>query len=192
MPAAWRSQEFSHSFTPSTLEQEFNTRTGTHRLPINTNDTEGSSGNGHDYDMMVYQKTVQAIPFYPPAWLFGVVWSILYMLLVIATLLHYKELKVDTSGVYYDITTICILLNFLSNKSWPTLFFKMKMYFLSALSIVGILITGLLVLIFVALNEVPNKWVVFAIFFIYQMWCSFALVLNIMFYVKEKEVRKQL
>ena len=139
---------------------------------------------------LIYLETVKKIPFYPPSWLFALVWPILYVLLIAGIMLHYRELTVSTAGVYYDVTTFCILINLIMNKGWSTVFFKKRMYIWAAVIIFGMLITGVLILVFVALNDIANRWVVFSFFLIYELWCFFAFVLNVTFCVIEKKTRE--
>jgi tryptophan-rich sensory protein len=156
-------------------------------------DTEPNREDVRDQRMedFFYQKTVSTISYYPPSWLFGVVWPILYILLISAILVHYRELNSTTAGVYYDLSTIFIFINFMLNKGWFPLFFKKKMYLIAALVIAGMLISGFITLVVVALNEVHNHWVVFALFLIYELWCCFALILNVDFYIKEKKIASE-
>lgn len=76
-----------------------------------------------DYNYLVQPK------FAPPSWLFGVVWTILYLLMGISYYLYKRDLN-DTSigNVYY---TQLIL-----NLMWPIIFFNLKMRLVGTIDII--------------------------------------------------------
>lgn len=76
-----------------------------------------------DYNYLVQPK------FAPPSWLFGVVWTILYLLMGISYYLYKRDLN-DTSigNIYY---TQLIL-----NLMWPIIFFNLKMRLVGTIDII--------------------------------------------------------
>ena len=76
-----------------------------------------------DYNYLVQPK------FAPPSWLFGIVWTILYLLMGISYYLYKRDLN-DTSigNIYY---TQLIL-----NLMWPIIFFNLKMRLVGTIDII--------------------------------------------------------
>lgn len=74
----------------------------------------------------------------PPAWLFGPVWSVLYILIGVAAWLVWR--KHGFSGAATALSLFCIQL--LANALWTWLFF---VWHLGALALAEILVLGLLI-----------------------------------------------
>ena len=123
------------------------------------------AGGMSDYGSMVKP------PLSPPGWIFPVVWSILYLLMGLASWRIWKgdatmEQKRKALGLY----AAQLFLNLL----WPILFFRWQL-FLAALA----LLIGLWVLIFLtirAFSKIDEKAADLLI--PYLLWVSFAVYLN--------------
>lgn len=105
--------------------------------------------------------------FNPPNWIFGPVWTILYVLIAVAGWLVWSR---DAKGVLMLLWTIQIILNFL----WSPLFFAAHQIGRALAVIALLLIVDLLFIVF-AWNVVP---VAAMLFIPYAAWVAFATLLN--------------
>ena len=112
-------------------------------------------------------------PLSPPGFIFGIIWSILYILMGISYgILDTRNLadeKVNT--VYY--------LQLIVNIIWPVLFFVLKARLLSSIWIVLLLV--LIIYMIVTFNK-KNKLAAY-LQIPYLMWTAFATYLNIGVYL---------
>ena len=115
---------------------------------------------------------VENPPLSPPAWLFPVVWTILYILMGISSYLiltsgaEFKEIAEAIRLYIYQL-----VVNFL----WPTFFFNFRWYFFSSLWLVL-----LWILVFLMIRKFYTISKTAAIINIpYVLWLTFAGYLNI-------------
>lgn len=107
-------------------------------------------------------------PFSPPAIVFPIVWSILYLLMGISLYIIYKTFtnKESISKFIYQLIV---------NLIWPILFFNFKLYLISVL--------WLILLIYLVVNMIVNfysiKKIAGYLQFPYFLWLLIALYLNI-------------
>lgn len=121
--------------------------------------------------LLVGSKTYKVInkpPLSPPGIVFPIVWSILYLLMGIG---HYMVQKDDFNKQTFTIFSLQLLANLI----WPFLFFKFKLFTLSAFWIV--LIQGLLIGTIIRFLE--KKKIAGYLQFPYFVWLIIALYLNI-------------
>ena len=113
-------------------------------------------------------STIKKPPLSPPGVLFPIAWSILYILMGISLLMVLKEQPSHkTRNIFiYQITV---------NYIWPILFFKLKLYVISALWIV--LLLYLVINMIVLFKDI--KKIAGYLQFPYFIWLLFALYLNI-------------
>lgn len=104
----------------------------------------------------------------PPAILFPIVWSILYLLMGISLYLVLKE-NHNKKAIYIFISQLLV------NLLWPIIFFNFKLYYLSSLWI--LLLISLVIKMIV--NFLSIKKIAAYIQFPYFIWLLFALYLNI-------------
>jgi len=105
--------------------------------------------------------------FNPPSWIFGPVWTILYLMMGISLYLIWIK-KFDKKALTF--IGIQLILNLL----WSLIFFGMKMPGLAFIEIVLLLIAILFTMIyFYRINKVSTYLLI-----PYILWVSFAAVLN--------------
>lgn len=113
-------------------------------------------------------------PLSPPSWLFPVVWTILYLLMGLASYLVYTssapQEQIRAALLPYGVS---LVLNFL----WPVLFFRFQLY---GLALVDLL--ALWVLILVTLRRyLPVSRTAANLLYPYLLWTTFAGYLNLGF-----------
>lgn len=121
---------------------------------------------------MEYFKTVAQPPLSPPAWLFPVAWTILYLLMGAASYLVWvsgaSEKRRDRALTVYGLS---LAANFL----WPIVFFTARLYLAAFLLLlvlwVLVVITALL---FSCIDDRAGKLMI-----PYIVWLSFAAYLNL-------------
>lgn len=118
----------------------------------------------------VYDQTVRP-SLAPPAWLFPVVWTILYVLMGISAYIINEE-KLQCSAVLLALATYYFQLGM--NFIWPFLFFKFRLFKFSFIWIVGL---WLLVLIMIIKFYKINKTAAY-LQLPYLAWLTFAAYLN--------------
>lgn len=112
-----------------------------------------------------------AKPFFsPPNWLFGPVWSLLYLLMGISSILIFKSPVSAARKISLDVYFFQLFLNFI----WSFLFFGLQSPILALINIIFLLMMILVMVIqfsrvnkLSALLQVP-----------YVLWVSFATALN--------------
>lgn len=115
-----------------------------------------------------YQNLVRP-PLSPPGWVFGVVWSVLYLLMGIALYLV-RTTQGDRKRAI-GAFSIQLFLNF----CWPILFFGLRLYCFSAIWL-GILLVAVVITTILFFRVKPLAgWLLVP----YLLWCIFALYLNI-------------
>ena len=110
-------------------------------------------------------------PLSPPAWLFPVVWTILYILMGVSSyLIIQSDAKESKKEETLRVYAYQLLVNFL----WPTFFFNFQWYFFSLLWLILLWVLVLCMIVkfagiskIVALINVP-----------YLIWLTFAAYLN--------------
>ena len=124
-------------------------------------------------DNMDYDSLIKPA-FAPPAIVFPIVWTILYLLIGFSYYLFRKEdvFSSDIRKLYYFQLGV--------NLIWPILFFKFRLFFFSILWIV--LLLSLVILYFKSLLE--NKYKISAYLLIpFLIWLIIATYLNIAVYL---------
>ena len=114
----------------------------------------------------------------PPSWLFPIAWTILYILMGIASYLIYKNKNV----FFYKERENALLLygiQLLFNFMWSIIFFNLKQYLFA---FIWLIILFVLVLLMMINTKKVNK-IAFYLFIPYILWLIFAGYLNIMIYI---------
>ena len=107
--------------------------------------------------------------FNPPDWVFGPVWTTLYLMNKLAFWVFWRSICRDKNTVFVDL----ILLVF--NTTWSVVFFvfhNMVLALFVLILLIGLIIN--LILRFKRVNVVSSYLMI-----PYLLWCSFALFLNI-------------
>lgn len=121
-------------------------------------------------------NTLQKPPLSPPGFIFGIVWSILYLLMGIAYgMLVYKgKSDAEVSKIYWTQLIVNLL--------WPILFFVFKLRLFSSIWIIILLILVINMVIkfykkdkIIGYSQIP-----------YLLWIMFATYLNIGVYILNK------
>ncbi len=107
--------------------------------------------------------------FNPPDWIFGPVWTILYLMMTIAIWFfwHSKNRDINTLYIY--------IIHLILNTTWSIVFFvfhNMVLALVVLIFLIGMIIN--LILRFKRVNIISSYLMI-----PYLLWCSFALVLNI-------------
>ena len=126
-------------------------------------------------DFSLLYETVQKPPLSPPAWLFPVVWTILYVMMGLASYLVMTSTADKTllikALVFY---TIQLALNFF----WSILFFNMSLYLWAFAELSAMWICIFITMILFLEASVPAGVLMIP----YILWSSFALYLNFAVY----------
>lgn len=126
--------------------------------------------------MMTFGKLNQP-PLAPPAWIFPVAWTILYILMGVASYLIYRlnpktkqEKKLQTAELI--IYFVQLFFNFM----WTILFFKLEMRWFAFGWLIAMWLMILALICMCAKNRKAAAWCLAP----YLLWCTFASYLNIM------------
>ena len=107
--------------------------------------------------------------FNPPDWVFGPVWTTLYVMMTLAIWLYWHSKNRDKNTVYV------YLIHLVFNTTWSVVFFvlhNMVLALLVLILLIGLIIN--LILRFKRVNVISSYLMI-----PYLLWCSFALLLNI-------------
>ena len=107
--------------------------------------------------------------FNPPDWVFGPVWTTLYLMMTLAIWLFWHSKSTDKNTLYV------YLIHLVFNTTWSVVFFvfhNMVLALFVLILLIGLIIN--LILRFKRVNVVSSY-----LMFPYLLWCSFALFLNI-------------
>ena len=113
----------------------------------------------------------------PPPFLFPVIWSCIYILIVASIYTFYRNALFPNTGYLIDTVTILFVLNILSNKFWVYVFFDARKTLGALLLVVFIVCSNIVIVILFGIN---NLWVEFGTFLPYVLWCFYAMYINIM------------
>lgn len=121
-------------------------------------------------DAMVMFNSMNKPPFAPPAWLFPVAWTILYILMGISCFLIFASSDEDryTGLMLYAFQLVV-------NFTWSLIFFRLDAYVFAAvwLAILIIMIVALII------NTSRYSKAAMIMLFPYLAWCCFAMYLNV-------------
>ena len=126
--------------------------------------------------MMSFGKLNQP-PLAPPAWLFPVAWTILYILMGVASLLIYRFVpKNETEKKLRNTELIVYFAQLFFNFMWTILFFKLeaRWFALGWLIVMWLMVFALIYMC--SKNRKAAAWCLIP----YILWCTFATYLNVM------------
>jgi tryptophan-rich sensory protein len=107
--------------------------------------------------------------FNPPDWIFGPVWTILYLMMTIAiwNFWHNKNRNMNTVYIYF--------IHLITNTTWSIVFFVFHKIFLA--SVVLIILIILIIILIIRFKRV--NLLSYYLMIPYLLWCCFALFLNL-------------
>jgi translocator protein len=111
----------------------------------------------------------------PPNWIFGPVWTTLYIMMGISLYLVWTSTGSRISIIFFIIQ---LMLNFL----WSMFFFSMKKTLVAFIDIILLL----MMIILTALYFYPQSKIAAILFIPYILWVSFATILNYKIYTLNK------
>ena len=115
-------------------------------------------------------------PLAPPAWLFPVAWTILYILMGVASYLIFLapvRTKMDKSLRRAELILFFIQLAF--NFCWTLFFFKFELRFFAFGWLVAMWLMIVALIVMTCKNRKAAMWLLVP----YLLWCTFAAYLNI-------------
>jgi len=107
--------------------------------------------------------------FNPPDWVFGPVWTILYLMMTISIWLywHSKNKEMNTVYIYF--------IHLVFNTTWSIVFF---VFHKIVLAMILLVILILLIIILIIIFKLVNLYSYY-LMIPYLLWCLFALILNV-------------
>ena len=125
-----------------------------------------------------WYESLQRPPLTPPNWLFGPIWTVLYIMIALSIFLFVKNHKTGTGfGIYF-----LIALHLIANFSWTALFFRLQSPGLALIDIVVLDVSLMLMIYyFWQTNRIAST-----LLWPYLLWVLFATYLNFSFYVLNK------
>jgi len=109
----------------------------------------------------------------PPDWVFGPVWTILYLMMTIAIWLYWHSINRNHKIVFYYFIHIAV------NTTWSIVFFVFHQILLAM--IVLIFLIGLINFLMICFKRV--NMTSFYLMVPYLLWCCYALILNTSIYL---------
>lgn len=132
----------------------------------------GYSGSFFVREANDWYETLKKPVFTPPAWVFGPVWTVLYLLMGVALFL---VLRSGTGTAKGKTAVACFILQFVFNLLWTPLFFGLKQPWIAFGNIV---ILWLAVLATIGSFHRVSK-IAGLLLVPYFIWISFAAILNV-------------
>jgi translocator protein len=125
-----------------------------------------------------WYESLQRPALTPPNWVFGPVWTMLYIMIAVSIFLFVKNHKAGIGfGIYF-----LIALNLIANFSWTALFFRLQSPGLALIDIVVLDVSLIfMIYIFWQANRIAST-----LLLPYLLWVLFATYLNFSFYVLNK------
>ncbi len=126
-------------------------------------------------DSMKIYPALNKPPLSPPGWLFPVVWTVLFLLMGIASFLVLRTGQPRAIGSALRVYGVQLLVNFF----WPILFFNLQAYLFSFLWLVLLwLLIGVTLFLFYRLSRPAGMLLA-----PYLLWVTFAGYLNLSVYL---------
>lgn len=136
-----------------------------------------------------YQENIKRMWFFPPWWVFPIVWTVIRLLIIISLYMFYRTVTLtDAYGKTVDAVTLLFFFNMALNLLWTPVFFQLHRPIVAWFICAGIVATGVAILYFFGTDEYWNScWT----FLIYVIWSGIALVLNTVWVWREKKAKKK-
>ncbi|MGM0156829.1 tryptophan-rich sensory protein [Enterococcus sp. AZ191] len=121
-----------------------------------------------------YYYSLDLPPFAPPSWIFGPMWTVLYILMGIAL---YFLTQMDERKLKRKLLTLFVI-QFICNFLWSALFFNLQSNFIAAVDITILVIILTILLYHLWLHFRLVMWLLVP----YYLWVLFATLLNYSIY----------
>lgn len=135
-------------------------------------------------DVDWYMAHRAQISFYPPEWVFPVVWTTIYAFCLASFYAFFRHIKTDP-GLYMDSGCICIAFWIMLNKKWTVIFFDYRMPGVAC--IMTIIMIGIVAYLSFVFYKIGLYWG-FAFQILHLAWLLFAVALNMRWIVASKNV----
>lgn len=122
-----------------------------------------------------WYESLRRPPLTPPSWLFGPVWSLLYLAIAVAAFLVWRSPKRSGVGLALGLWAVQLVLN----AAWSYLFFGLERPGLALVEIVVLL--GVIIATTVVFFSIRKPAGV--LFLPYALWVGFATYLNAGFWI---------
>jgi len=122
-----------------------------------------------------WYQSLHRPPLTPPDWIFGPVWTVLYIMIALSIFLFVKNRKKEDGLALYFLVALHLLANF----SWTALFFRLQSPGLALIDI-AVLDISLMVMIYYFRK---TSRIASILLWPYLLWVLFATYLNVAFYV---------
>jgi len=113
-------------------------------------------------------RTLELPPFAPPSWLFGPVWTVLYVMIAVAGWLVWRERGWDRSLTLWVVQLVLNLL-------WTPLFFTADLYVAALVDILLLLVAVVATIALFRRTSTTAAWLLVP----YVVWVAFATALTI-------------
>ncbi|EOT34059.1 TspO/MBR family protein [Enterococcus durans] len=121
-----------------------------------------------------YYYSLDLPPFAPPSWIFGPMWTVLYILMGMAL---YFITQMDERKLKRKLLTLFVI-QFICNFLWSALFFNLQSNFIAAVDITILVIVLTILLYHLWLHFRLVMWLLVP----YYLWVLFATLLNYSIY----------
>ncbi len=108
-----------------------------------------------------------------PKIVFPIVWSIVYLAIGVSTFLIWRDKEIKSSG--RKLNLILYFIHMFFNVLWPLFFFRLDLPIVSAIWLVFVIVSALVVMYRYFVTNLPAG----IIFTIYSLWLIYALYLNL-------------
>ena len=125
--------------------------------------------------MNTWYETLQRPRLTPPDWLFGPVWTILYVMIAISIFLFIRKYKSENVYGIYVLIVLHLILNF----SWTGIFFGLKAPGFALIDILLLDISLVIMIRYFWQTDVFSSILLWP----YLIWVLFATYLNASFYI---------
>lgn len=116
-------------------------------------------------------------PLAPPAWLFPVAWTILYILMGLASYLIYRKTKIGKNGekVVAKSALMVYAVQLIFNFAWTPVFFNAEKYWLALVILLAMWVLEIVLIVKAKKLNRAAFWCLLP----YLLWTTFAAYLNI-------------
>jgi translocator protein len=123
---------------------------------------------GAQFEPGTWYESLAKPPWTPPSWIFGPVWTVLYVAIAVAGWVAWRE-----AGGRVSLAVVLWIFQLLFNASWSWLFFGLQAPVLALINIV-VLLAAIIAFIVTAGSRLAV-----GLFLPYALWVAFAGLLNL-------------